>query len=37
MHKMVTATEINYKNFGKCIKLDNGTASIIITVDVGPP
>lgn len=33
---MVTATEINYKNFGKCIKLDNGTASIIITVDVGP-
>ena len=33
---MVTATELNYKNFGKCIKLDNSTASIIITVDVGP-
>ncbi|MBD9061208.1 MAG: hypothetical protein EGR45_04205, partial [Ruminococcaceae bacterium] len=33
---MVTATELNYKNFGKCVKLDNGTASIIVTVDVGP-
>lgn len=33
---MVTATELNYKNFGKCVKLDNGTASIIITVDIGP-
>ena len=35
-HKMVTATELNYKNFGRCVKLDNGTASIIITVDIGP-
>ncbi|HBJ24735.1 MAG TPA: hypothetical protein DDY65_01820, partial [Ruminococcaceae bacterium] len=33
---MVTATELNYKNFGKCVKLDNGMASIIVTVDVGP-
>lgn len=33
---MITSTELNYKNFGKCVKLDNGTASIIITVDVGP-
>lgn len=33
---MVTVTEINYKNFGKCVKLDNGTASIIVTVDIGP-
>ena len=33
---MVTVTEISYKNFGKCLKLDNGTASLIITVDVGP-
>lgn len=33
---MITATEINYKNFGKCVKLDNGTASIIIMVDAGP-
>ena len=36
VHKMVTATELNYKNFGRCVKLDNGTASIIITVEVGP-
>lgn len=33
---MVSATEITYKNFGKCVKLDNGTASIIVTVDIGP-
>lgn len=33
---MVEITEISYKNFGKCIKMDNGTASIIVTVDVGP-
>ena len=33
---MVTVTEINYRNFGKCVKLDNGTASIMITVEVGP-
>ncbi len=33
---MVTVTEITYKNFGRCVKLDNGTASVIITVDVGP-
>ena len=33
---MVTVTEITYKNFGRCVKLDNGVASVIITVDVGP-
>lgn len=33
---MVNVTKLNYKNFGKCVKLDNGTASLIITVDVGP-
>lgn len=33
---MVTVTEITYKNFGRCVKLDNGTASVIITVDIGP-
>lgn len=33
---MVTVTEITYRNFGRCVKLDNGTASVIITVDVGP-
>ncbi len=33
---MVKATEINYKNFGKCVKLENEVASVIVTVDVGP-
>lgn len=33
---MVTTTQISYKNFGRCVKLDNGTASIIVTLDVGP-
>lgn len=33
---MVTVSEINYKNFGKCVKMDNGTASLIVTVDIGP-
>ncbi|MGN1120063.1 MAG: hypothetical protein ACI4Q4_06870 [Oscillospiraceae bacterium] len=33
---MVKATEITYKNFGKCVKLENETASVIITVEVGP-
>ena len=32
----VSITKLDYKNFGKCIKMDNGTVSIIITVDVGP-
>ena len=33
---MVTVTEITYKNFGKCVKLENEVASVIVTVDVGP-
>lgn len=33
---MTNITEISYKNFGKCIKMENESASIIITVDVGP-
>lgn len=33
---MVTVTEINYKNFGKCVKLENEVASVIVTVEVGP-
>lgn len=32
----VEFSEINYKNFGKCVKMDNGIASLIVTVDVGP-
>ncbi len=33
---MFTAEEINYKNFGRCLKLENKTASLIITLDFGP-
>ncbi len=33
---MVKVSEINYKNFGKCVKMENETASLIVTVDVGP-
>lgn len=33
---MTDITEITYKNFGKCLKLENETASVIVTVDVGP-
>lgn len=32
----VKFSEISYKNFGKCIKMENETAAIIVTVDVGP-
>lgn len=28
--------EIEYKNFGKCISIDNGIIEAIITIDVGP-
>ncbi len=33
---MVEVTEINYKNFGRCLILENKKASMIITVDIGP-
>ena len=29
-------TEESYKNFGKCIVMDNGICTLKITVDVGP-
>lgn len=29
-------SEISYKNFGKCIKMENESTTLIITVDVGP-
>jgi len=32
----ITAKEIQYKNFGKCIELTNGIIKVIVTVDVGP-
>jgi hypothetical protein len=32
----IKCTEINYKNFGSCICLENGTIKLIATIDVGP-
>lgn len=32
----VNFSEVNYKNFGKCLKIDNGIVTLMITVDVGP-
>lgn len=32
----VKFSEIEYKNFGRCIKVENDIASFIVTVDVGP-
>ncbi len=32
----VNFSEISYKNFGKCIKMENDTTELIVTVDVGP-
>lgn len=28
--------EINYKNYGKCVEISNGTVKLIVTVDIGP-
>lgn len=33
---MVTITEIQYKNFGKCLELKNEKAALIVTLDIGP-
>lgn len=33
---MVTIEEINYKNFGHCVKVSNGKVQIIATVEIGP-
>ena len=33
---MVKISEISYGSFGRCVKLENETACLIITVDVGP-
>lgn len=33
---MVTITEIQYKNFGRCLELKNETATIVVTLDIGP-
>ena len=29
-------SEIQYKDYGKCLKIDNGLIEAIITLDVGP-
>ncbi|MBE6890062.1 MAG: hypothetical protein E7485_08635 [Ruminococcaceae bacterium] len=33
---MVTITEIQYKNFGRCLEMKNGTATVVVTLDIGP-
>lgn len=33
---MVTITEIQYKNFGRCLELKNDTATVVVTLDIGP-
>lgn len=32
----VIFTELDYKNFGKCVQLENETTKLIVTVDIGP-
>lgn len=32
----VITEEIEYKNFGKCIKLSNGRIEVIVTIEMGP-
>ena len=33
---MVTFKEINYKNYGKCLEISNGTVDLLVTLDLGP-
>ena len=33
---MVGFSYENYKNYGKCLKMDNGVASLLVTLDIGP-
>lgn len=32
----VTARKVTYKNFGKCLKITNGDATVLVTLDFGP-
>lgn len=32
----VTITTVEYKNFGKCIQLSNGSVKLLATIDLGP-
>ncbi|MCL2839053.1 MAG: DUF4380 domain-containing protein [Oscillospiraceae bacterium] len=33
---MITIKEINYKNFGRCVEVSNGTIDFVATLDIGP-
>ncbi len=33
---MVTKKEIQYKNYGRCLEISNGTIRIVVTIDFGP-
>ncbi len=33
---MANFNEIQYGNFGKCLKIDNGTVEAVVTLDLGP-
>jgi len=33
---MVTFNETEYKNFGKCLEITNGTVDLLVTLDFGP-
>ena len=33
---MKTVEEIDYKHFGKCIKITNGLIDMVITLNMGP-
>ena len=33
---MISFSEVNYKDFGKCIKMTDGKTEVLVTVDVGP-
>lgn len=32
----VAVREVNFKNFGKCIEISNGSIEALVTVDLGP-
>lgn len=34
--KKIFTTVVEYKNFGKCLKLSNGIIELLVTIDIGP-
>ena len=32
----ISVKEIDYKEYGKCVEISNGTVDVVVTVDVGP-